>query len=265
MLSAAGSRAQGLSAEAPGVARACALPKCRKELGSAAFVCGRCELAPYCNKACQREHWKAHKAECKAVEPREAPRSQAPRAPASKEEAELATKLVADVKGNVPNRKSIARLRVLADAGDCRAQVELGIMLFAAGPFRDLSGSETLLRRALAQRVITPEGSNFVKLKLSQTLSYKAYLARDAGEDPEKCYQEARRLVLESNFPEADEIRRGSQPWHLFSSEAVGVVLCFFPGSSPTLQDECTRKFKAGLPDGVMGDILNKVVSTWSE
>jgi hypothetical protein len=165
----------------------------------------------------------------------------------------------------VPNRKSIARLRLLADAGDLRAQVELGIELFAVGPFRDLSGSEAVLRRVLAHRPLVPEFSAFVKLKLSQTLSYKACLAREAGEDSEECHQEAVRLVRESDIPEADEVRRGSEPWHLFSSEAVGVSLCFFPGSSPALQAECVRKFKADFDNAVMGGGIKMLYSAWSD
>jgi hypothetical protein len=64
--------------------------------------------------------------------------------------------------------------------------------------------SESSRRRAALTKLA------FVKLKLSQTLSYKACLAREAGEDSNKCYQEAVRLMRESDIQEADEIRRGA-------------------------------------------------------
>src|SRR5258708_3387937 len=36
---------------------------CREALANP-MVCGRCKVAPYCNKECQKSHWKTHKQIC---------------------------------------------------------------------------------------------------------------------------------------------------------------------------------------------------------
>jgi hypothetical protein len=38
---------------------------CTKEL----LTCGKCGSVSYCNKECQKKHWKQHKAVCQAAEP----------------------------------------------------------------------------------------------------------------------------------------------------------------------------------------------------
>jgi hypothetical protein len=36
----------------------------RGKLGTDVFYCSRCKNVSYCSKACQKNHWQEHKAEC---------------------------------------------------------------------------------------------------------------------------------------------------------------------------------------------------------
>lgn len=46
--------------------RICARPGCSEHSGSCKSMmrCGRCHIAHYCSKDCQRKHWAAHKPLC---------------------------------------------------------------------------------------------------------------------------------------------------------------------------------------------------------
>ena len=212
--------------------------------------------AAYCGKTCQRLHWKAavdpHKAECKAVAASN--NSATEHEPVAPWRASSSTSLprIEDI----PDQGSIARLRRAAAAGDSRAQLELGIVLFNPGPYRDLDGSEAVLRRFIKRDDLPLDCRDFGKLQLSMTLSVKACIARETDEmGGEEWLQEAERLVMEADIPEAHEIRRGSEPWHTFCS-AKGLCLCFFPGSSVELQEACVRERKEEMQSDEWKDAI---------